>query len=1320
MRTKREILIAKLFDNPLGRLYLGVPKGKKVYKITRSSAHYYTGELNKKGLPVITTGECLAGGSRLLNKFTFAGKFFGVISLFTITKFIGEHGLLPLVALVNTGDKFPGSARNTIGSWTNLTNLGAEDANFATLSIEDVQRSFGAYNYNFGVTAGATIDGFVVKVKGKIAGTGGNQQIKVRIYDTTDYKPIAGKTAATPPTTTNTEYTVGGVADLWDGSWTAANVNNNDYGTFEIQVLCSDDETAADTFSIDCVKCNVYYTEVSVVAPTVTTQAVTDKAQTTGTGNGNITDTGGENCTRRGFCYMAGASGDPTTANSVVYDDGSFGTGAYTKGITGLTAGTAYRVRAYAVNSAGTGYGATVAYTTQFTKTLSEVVKAVQPAPLKTTGKTFTAALAVVPVYADVLTVIKVFTQSVAVVGVTLNQAARILIESLKAVSSLANVLTAARTLTERIIIAPTLAYIRNFLRTYTEVITATGSAFFQASRTLIEVLKVAPMLARVLTAVRTLTETITAGVQNLYATSRTFIEAVIVVPVYDRVFTVLRTFTEIVKIVSTVLKNTGRTLSEVFTVNDPEVSIKSIFLKVLTEIVNTTSAMGNFVIGKLIVQPIRVVASLANVATFYKILTEVVKTVSQFVSQTSKIFIERFIITPIFATVATLLKVLTEGIVAASSKLYEVGRVFTERIIINGVLQTVLTVIKAFIETIKVAGTRLTETARTFIENILGVQVFEFLRQKNFTEIIKVAQGFISITARKFSETIVVGWQKLTHRSFSYIEHLSVRVIFMPFTIAKLLIERVVGSTVWEFGKTQFIELTDVVKVSVNFVRSMTRTFIERVKMASDVIIKYMGRSFEENIMVNTSSFQDELRLLYGRVLSEIVNVSGALGEWVIGKLLPEVIKIGDTIAKASAWLMAETIKVSGSLVRETGRIFVEIVNTISGKTVSIGRILTQVIKITDTTQFKRTQYKVLTDIIKATSALLKVTGRTFREVVDAIGTLGSWAIGKVFVQPVKIIASTLNEWQLGRLFSETIQVAGNAITQGVKIFTEVINVSGQFVLGTISKLLIEVVKITQFIGNTLPAVVFSETIKITSNLYNQGVKIFTETIQVVGTFVLGTISKLLTEIINIVEDYTKAWTLSRIFTETVKVGWNIITETGLILKETVVIVGTFVLGTISKLLLETVKVAGNIVFAITRVFVEIVNVSSNLVRAIGRTFLQVINVVNPNVVKLTGRIFTQTITVGTSLVRTISRTFTQVIHITGQIFQLGASFILYETIQVAGAMGNFVIGKLLKETISIVMKLKMVLNGIQVGLWKKIARITNGAWHKISRNDN
>jgi len=96
-----------------------------------------------------------------------------------------------------------------------------------------------------------------------------------------------------------------------------------------------------------------------ISAPTVTTQAATNILTTSATGNGNITSTGGENATVRGFKY--GLTQADTWS---VSDSGSFGAGAYTKAITGLSPGTLYYIRAFAVNSAGTSYGSYVSFTT--------------------------------------------------------------------------------------------------------------------------------------------------------------------------------------------------------------------------------------------------------------------------------------------------------------------------------------------------------------------------------------------------------------------------------------------------------------------------------------------------------------------------------------------------------------------------------------------------------------------------------------------------------------------------------------------------------------------------------------------------------------------------------------------------------------------------------------------------------------------------------------------------------------------------------------------------------------------------------------------
>jgi len=95
------------------------------------------------------------------------------------------------------------------------------------------------------------------------------------------------------------------------------------------------------------------------VAPTVTIQAPTDILATTATANGNITVLGGENSTVRGFKY--GLTKTDTWSAS---DSGSFGLGAFIKGLTSLSPNTEYWIRAYATNSIGTGYSEWILFQT--------------------------------------------------------------------------------------------------------------------------------------------------------------------------------------------------------------------------------------------------------------------------------------------------------------------------------------------------------------------------------------------------------------------------------------------------------------------------------------------------------------------------------------------------------------------------------------------------------------------------------------------------------------------------------------------------------------------------------------------------------------------------------------------------------------------------------------------------------------------------------------------------------------------------------------------------------------------------------------------
>jgi uncharacterized protein (TIGR02145 family) len=92
--------------------------------------------------------------------------------------------------------------------------------------------------------------------------------------------------------------------------------------------------------------------------PALTTNTITDITATTAKGGGTITSDGRAAITARGVCWSTAVN--PTTAGSKTID--GTGTGEFISSITGLTAGTAYHVRAYATNSVGTAYGEDISF----------------------------------------------------------------------------------------------------------------------------------------------------------------------------------------------------------------------------------------------------------------------------------------------------------------------------------------------------------------------------------------------------------------------------------------------------------------------------------------------------------------------------------------------------------------------------------------------------------------------------------------------------------------------------------------------------------------------------------------------------------------------------------------------------------------------------------------------------------------------------------------------------------------------------------------------------------------------------------------------
>jgi len=104
----------------------------------------------------------------------------------------------------------------------------------------------------------------------------------------------------------------------------------------------------------------IYTYDTTTEAPTLTTGEATLLAQTTATLNGEITDLGGaESATTRGFHYGTSLSYGSTSSTT-----GTYIAEAYTANITGLTCGTLYYFRSFAISNGITGYGNNMTFTT--------------------------------------------------------------------------------------------------------------------------------------------------------------------------------------------------------------------------------------------------------------------------------------------------------------------------------------------------------------------------------------------------------------------------------------------------------------------------------------------------------------------------------------------------------------------------------------------------------------------------------------------------------------------------------------------------------------------------------------------------------------------------------------------------------------------------------------------------------------------------------------------------------------------------------------------------------------------------------------------
>jgi hypothetical protein len=170
------------------------------------------------------------------------------------------------------GPLSPGTGTNDASfgniAWSNPGNILASDdvPASAIVSGSDTTQYLRASNFGFTIPAGAVIDGIVVEIERRSeSGTTEAKDIRVRIVKADGSIGATDKAdVATVWPTTDTYASYGSAAELWGEAWSAADINDSDFGA----VLAAQRHDIQGRPRVDHVRITVHYTPASAVTKT--------------------------------------------------------------------------------------------------------------------------------------------------------------------------------------------------------------------------------------------------------------------------------------------------------------------------------------------------------------------------------------------------------------------------------------------------------------------------------------------------------------------------------------------------------------------------------------------------------------------------------------------------------------------------------------------------------------------------------------------------------------------------------------------------------------------------------------------------------------------------------------------------------------------------------------------------------------------------------------------------------------------------------------------------------------------------------------------
>jgi hypothetical protein len=174
--------------------------------------------------------------------------------------------------MATIGPLFPGTTANLSNAgtaedkdaWQNPGNVVSDNATEATIvaatyDSPDISQILVASNFYLNIPGGSTILGITVEIDRRSIIASSGKDFRVQLAKGTTFADLVGNNKAVPATiwpTTTAVATYGGAADLWNTTWTDAELSAS---SFAVMVSCQANIANADV-GIDFIRVTVEYT----------------------------------------------------------------------------------------------------------------------------------------------------------------------------------------------------------------------------------------------------------------------------------------------------------------------------------------------------------------------------------------------------------------------------------------------------------------------------------------------------------------------------------------------------------------------------------------------------------------------------------------------------------------------------------------------------------------------------------------------------------------------------------------------------------------------------------------------------------------------------------------------------------------------------------------------------------------------------------------------------------------------------------------------------------------------------------------------------